>query len=52
MPSPSSGYFNATTPAAPNRHKVTIDLKYMILRTVGGIFSREFRSTSSQISNT
>ena len=35
MPSPTSGYFSATTDASPKRHKVVIDRTRMILRTAG-----------------
>ena len=33
IPSPTSGYFNATTVAMPKTHKVVIDRKRMILRS-------------------
>jgi hypothetical protein len=49
IPSPATGYFSATTAAAPKRHKVVIDRKCMILRTVGETSSTGVRSISSQI---
>ena len=47
--SPASGYFSATTAATPKRHKVVIDRKRMILRTVGESSATGVRSITSQI---
>ena len=48
MPSPTSGYFSATTAAAPKKHNVVSERTRIILRTFGGILPPGVRSISSQ----
>jgi hypothetical protein len=49
IPSPTNGYFNATTAAMPKRHKVVIDRKRMILRSFGETSLAGGRSIISKI---
>ena len=52
MPSPTNGYFNATTAATAKPHSVESDRIRMILRTLGAIVVPGVRSIRSQINAT